>query len=492
VNTLDNLLRHLASLSPEPFDCIVHVGSGAGADPADYSTLSPEHAVLIEADPEAHAALAERFKADPRVTVIQALVAPQNADTSFNRFTLPSLNAPLGLGRLRELYPRIDLVEELRIKSQTLHQLVGEDVLRDRNLLVLDIPGQEAALLRALPSDFLRRFSIMAVLTSTESWLEGAEPLGTTLAILKEKQFELAREISTDPAWPVILVQRDEAKVRLEEELDRNAGLLSSRAAQIKQQSEQIAILTSERDALATRLAALESQHADLANLHSSVQKEHEELQFNHTSLASLHSALAAERDTLSNRLASLETEVKGKMQQELDQRAQLLVAKATQIEQQTVQVAALSSECEALTARISSLEAERHGLATRHTSLETEHSDLVTRHSSLVTAFEELQSQHSSLAAERAALHSDLSTKSTLLEVLSKGRIAQDEQVEKLLQERKTLISDRDALASRASALVSQVEKLEARGKLIDEEFGKAEGQIELIKDIFLREAIR
>jgi DNA repair exonuclease SbcCD ATPase subunit len=197
----------------------------------------------------------------------------------------------------------------------------------------------------------------------------------------------------------------------------------------------------------------------------------------------------------------------------ELDHRAQLLVAKATQIHQQTEQINALTAERDDLATRLSSLESEHSDLVTRHTSLATErealqghhstldstlstltaeHSELVTRHSSLVAERDDLATRHQQLATEREALQSDLTTKSTLLDVLTAGRIAQDKQMEKLLQEQNSLISERDALASRVSDLMSQVEKLEAHAKLIDEEFDKAEGQIELIKDIFLREAIR
>ena len=75
---------------------------------------------------------------------------------------------------------------------------------------------------------------------------------------------------------------------------------------------------------------------------------------------------------------------------------------------------------------------------------------------------------------------------------MLTKGRIAQDEQMEKILSENKSLLSVRDAAHHRISELEHEVAQLRNRAKLLDEEFGKAEGQLDLIKDIFLRESLR
>ena len=141
-----------------------------------------------------------------------------------------------------------------------------------------------------------------------------------------------------------------------------------------------------------------------------------------------------------------------------------MLEEKATQIHQQSE--------------RVTELEAERSALDSRLTALTAKHDELATG--------------NQVLASERDSLYSDLSAKSTLLEVLTQGRIAQDGQMETLLGENKKLATSRDALELRVTELEREVEQLRDRAKLLDEEFGKAEGQLDLIKDIFLREAIR
>jgi len=446
---VDNLLQYLASLSAEPCDCIVHLGAGADASADDYTVLRPKQLVLIEADPEAHTALAERFKDASGVTVIQALVGLATGVATFHRYTLPSLNAPLGLGRLRELYPRIEEIETISLQSSLLHEIWDEKSLGARNLLILDVPGQEAAILRSMPPDFLDRFSDLLAVTAAQIWQEGAETAQTTLAALKEHDFELERESGDDPAWPHFLLRHDSAKAALKQELEHRARLLVTKATQIHQQSEQIAALTTERDDLSVRLAVRDAELADLVTRHTSQVTESEALRSDHSSLSTLHSSLVAERDALAARVSSLE------------------------------------SEKSSLSTLHSSLVAERDALVTENAALRSEHSSLFTLHSSLVA-------ERDALVTEREALHSDLSAKSTLLDVLTKGRIAQDEQLEKLLLEQDGLIAARDDLTSRVAELASQIAKLEAHAETIDEEFGKAEGQIALIKDIFLREAPR
>jgi chromosome segregation ATPase len=127
-----------------------------------------------------------------------------------------------------------------------------------------------------------------------------------------------------------------------------------------------------------------------------------------------------------------------------------------------------------------------------RGNKLESELSSLVTSHSSLVAERDELATRHQALATERDALSSDISAKTTLLEVLTAGRVAQDEQLRNMLQEKQTLESQCGSYSARVTDLEKENADFHTHTKFLDEEFGKAEGQIELIKDIFLRESLR
>lgn len=420
---MNTLLATLAQRDPAPFDSIVHIGCGPYAGLEDYAPLESKHLLLVEADPEAFAELAERHAGSESVTLVQALVRGGVGEAAFHRYSLPMLNSPLGIGRLREIYPRVELLETLPMQATALAALLSEraPALGERNLLVLDIPGQEAAVFPSLPQAFLEKFEWILVFGAREPWHDGGEPLKKTAQALAGFFFETIDHSADDPAWPFLLLRRDSAKVEMQAELEKRASLLVEKGTEIHRQSEQNknlesqnATLRTERDSLATERDALQAERSTLDSRLSTLSSE--------------HSTLVSEREALSTSLEESKAE--------LEKRASLLVEKATEIHQRS----------------------ERN---------------------------KELESQNATLTAEREAL-------ATLLDVLTKGRVAQDEQMEKMLQEKQTLLAQCDAHSARIADLEKENADLRAHTKSIDEEFGKAEGQLELIKDIFLREALR
>jgi hypothetical protein len=315
------------------------------------------------------------------------------------------------------LYPKLRVLEVLKPPTTALQVFLENLILPDggNHLLVIDLPGQEAALLSALPDHSLDRWAWIAIRAAANPPQHAANPVSATRSAMATLHFE-AVELgeSSDPAWPVLLFRRDPVKAGMQAELENRARLLVQKAAQIHQQSERLTQFEAERTALMAESDELASRSQALAVESDALRTE--------------RTALMAERDELASRSQ------------------------------------ALAVESDALRTERAALMAERDELATRHQALVTEHE----------------------------ALSSDLAAKSTLLDVLSAGRVAQDEQMGKILSENKSLISVRDAAQQRISELESEVAQLRSHSKLIDEEFGKAEGQLELIKDIFLRETLR
>jgi DNA repair exonuclease SbcCD ATPase subunit len=257
----------------------------------------------------------------------------------------------------------------------------------------------------------------------------------------EDKAYGLVSAAATAPLLSKIEAQNSSISA-LQSDL---SALISERSTLANEKNDldsRLSTLSSEQSTLATRHQALVTSHSLLAT-------ERDELATRHQALVTSHSLLATEREALAQQLEARSSEV-ALANGELETRARLLVEKATQIHQQGE--------------RVSTLESERDELATRHQALVT---------------------SHSLLATEREAL-------STLLDVLTAGRVAQDEQMEKILSENKSLLYARDASQCRISELEHEVAQLRAHAKFIDEEFGKAEGQLDLIKDIFLRESLR
>ena len=172
---------------------------------------------------------------------MQALVRGEPGPATFHRYSLPMLNSPLGIGRLREIYPRVELLETLPMQATALAALLSEraSALGERNLLVLDIPGQEATVFPSLPQAFLEKFEWILVFGAREPWHDGGEPLKKTAQALAGFFFETIDHSADDPAWPFLLLRRDSAKVEMQAELEKRASLLVEKGTEIHRQSEQ-------------------------------------------------------------------------------------------------------------------------------------------------------------------------------------------------------------------------------------------------------------
>jgi hypothetical protein len=239
---MQTLIEALIGITPTPFDCVVHVGAGRYAERSDYDALRPEHIVLVEGDPDAAANLRDRFQGEERMTVVSSLVGDGESEVTFHRFSLPSFNGPLGMGRLREIYPRITEIESIQLRSRSLSAIGRKQELHlgERNLLILDVPGQEASMLSVLRREELANFSYIILSGCSEAWMEGSVALDKSLATLEDAYFQTVREDNDDPAWPRHLLILDKIKLRMKWELDKNEFMSVERLHQIHQQEEKI------------------------------------------------------------------------------------------------------------------------------------------------------------------------------------------------------------------------------------------------------------
>jgi hypothetical protein len=253
LESMNSLLAALAQADPAPFDCILHIGPGPYLQIEDYAPVQARHLILVEADPDAFVALTGRFSENTEVTVLNTLVQPREGDTLFHRYNLPLLNSPMGLGRIREIYPRVELLESVSLPARTLSALLEEQASRvgSRNLLILEIPGQESAILSTLPPQLASRFPSIILSGAGQSWQEGGEPIQKSTEVLAGLFFEIQGPAPEDSDWPQLLFHRDPLKASLQLDLDaarKDLELARSHAAGLETQRAE---LLAERDARA-------------------------------------------------------------------------------------------------------------------------------------------------------------------------------------------------------------------------------------------------
>lgn len=192
VDALEQVLRSIAHL---PFVAVLHLGAGRDDVLQAYGDHGAQALVLIDADEPAPPDAARR----PGVQWVQACVSADGEPLAWRRYNLPHLDGPADLQPLHTWYPRLQQQALEARPSRSLASLVallGE--APGPRLLVIDLPGQEAALLAGLPAEELQRFDWIVLRGC--SALPGAAAADT----LRAQGFRLLlQDRHTDPLWPV-------------------------------------------------------------------------------------------------------------------------------------------------------------------------------------------------------------------------------------------------------------------------------------------------
>jgi len=291
IDSIGRGLRH-------PAGTVVHVGAGTGAVIEDYRSLNPTRLLLLEGDPDSAVALREHAVAEPVVEVFGDVVARRDMSLHWYRYTLASVNGPVDRGDLVRFYPRLRLLGTQPLKAvafdRWLAQAVGELDDEHSHVLVMDVPGQEAALLQALPQTLLGRFEAVVLKGCAPPAPDGVAPAAFAAARLRERNFEaLGGSDDADPLWPVSAWRFDVQGAELKR--------LRACVARLEEQQQQADRAMQERDAALSAahgaLAAAEKLAADRAAAIETLQKRLGEQQLAADASADEAEAAAGERE---------------------------------------------------------------------------------------------------------------------------------------------------------------------------------------------------
>jgi hypothetical protein len=124
------------------------------------------------------------------------------------------LNGPVDSAALASMYPRLRLVGSIEVQAVALAELVADLALaRDADhshVLVLDVPGQQAALLASLPDSLLTAFDAVLIKSCREAMNPGAASLEQVLEQLCSRCYQrVAGGVQHEPLWPVSLLRLD-------------------------------------------------------------------------------------------------------------------------------------------------------------------------------------------------------------------------------------------------------------------------------------------
>jgi chromosome segregation ATPase len=459
--------------------------------------LAPRRLILVEGDPAAAAELSRRAGSLQGVQVVASSLSPHGGKQRWLQHNVGALNGPLDMEPLRPYYPRLRVMGESRQGSITMLELLDSLGLTERtaqtNVLALDLPGQEEALLSSLPPRRLAQFDTVLLRGCREPLPGGATADAAQRRLHKQCFNKLAVDEVTEPLWPTATFQFDAARFR--------AQRLERQLAEVQATLQAEQARSAERDAAHLTLQAQAEQATQLAST------QQQQIDQQRSTVAALQSRLAVSDEALRQARQAAETAAQ--------QHA------ATLSEWQS-RAAALNEERGQFEAGLKQTQAE---LA----SLKAEAAALQTR---LDQRTEELQQQAHALADALARQERASAERQAATEALTRAKATADAAIDRQSQQLDKVVVERDDLARqarswqaqaaqaqealdhqgrqcaecqsvlddervRAAELEQQLRMLESerkrlaqRQQLLQDEVHRAEGQLEMIKDLLLGDA--
>jgi hypothetical protein len=533
MDILTHILEHLPG---DPLQQILWVGADTLALDA-MAARRDQDVLLVQGDAAEAADMVQRtVGTDARLAVRAAVVTPNGGDVTWHCYSFSDLNGPLEVTGLGRVFPRLYETSRHQVGSLPFAELVDEFTaeLNDestatpsRRALVLDVPGQERALLEALSAEQLRRFGIIVFRGYSERRSNNGSTAGESAAVLERAPFwrPWAASGQAHPLWSVHAFSFDLAAFSRH----RDSALIESLRAQVAE----LEVLPGQMDALhrahdATRQestllrAELLARQEELFQLRAHAEQQAAALASKYRELAE-QSALRAALETQSLALRKahdsnlLELESTRKQLTEAlvwMQRASEASASAAEHQQVATRLQAIVQERELEYA--SSLAASEAKLLAQQQTIESLQARLADLEATLSTATSKLrelvdakdlllQLEHklASADAEIIGLRSEVDTS----KLAHSNAVATQKELSTRLaaaqQERELARQERDQHAKTATARESQLKELtarvgqlegetadaQARLDLMHQELARAEGQLELLRELLLRE---
>ena len=461
---MNNLLRHIREHSTDGLHSAIIIGAGNGSQLSDWRQLGCGHLLLAEAHPRQAEELGRRLRHEQGERLLALAVTadeqPMATLQPLNNLAYSSLNPAIGLF---EHYPNLRSGEALQVPARSLGQLLAEQALDEQqpHLLLFAAPGQAMQLLQGTPASVLQAFTWLLIECSSEPLYRGDAGASDISAWLQGLGYDL---VASDPdaIYPQsqLLFKRNSSAVerlRLSSEV---AELRSQQVHTAQTSKQQIAALqqqVQQRDAALVEQTKLASERQAQIDM---LAKEKSELATAHDALAKDKIALGVARDEQTK----LADERQAQIEALAHEKAELTAAREALANDNTALTQARDEQTKLASERqthIDALVKEKSELATAHDALAKDKTELTKTRDEQTKLANERKAQLDKITAER-------------------------DQVQKSVAEHKKSL---DNAQQQIKTLENETSESQQRQQLLQEELVKAEAQIELIKDLLLRE---
>ena len=470
---------------------ILYAGAGSGTQAVAFChQMEAARALFVEADENLAARLAATVLGNEAWQALAVLLADADDEQEFHLASSQNESGMIEPERLTGLWRNLRRRESRRMQAITIDHLWESVGLPADSFNWAVIDCLPAARILSGGQESLTSWDVVIARVVIDGSLLPAS--GVTKdevdALLAGKGYQLlAIEPERHPAVGLALYVRD-WKIVLESQLSRQAGQL----AHLVQVRDEHATLAAQRlaqvDALTQATEEFQKQQSAMAARQGELEQEVQALTAARNEQATLAAQRLAQVDALTQASEEFQKQLSARTARhgELEKEVQALTAarneKATLATERLAQVDALTQASEefqkqlsAVTARHGELEKQVQALTVARNEQGTLAAERLTQMEALVRAKQALEQQKSVLTEQLGQLEKDV-------KALAQAR---DEQA-KLATERQIQIA---SLQQQMESKRTSDAELSARQQLMHDELLRAEAQIDLIKDVLLRE---
>ncbi|WP_341938862.1 hypothetical protein [Marinimicrobium sp. C2-29] len=431
---------------PQNLSTILHIGAGHADELPEYLNTNTKRIVLVEPNPKLAENLRRQAAEDERVEVLEVAVSDDPQRNLLSEYNIPEAASVYKPDGLYKLYPGLRSIAQHSVEVRQPAALVA-DVLPagESNLLVVQAPGAEQGIIKALAAEnLLERISHLLLTSPEEPCYTSGSAAPEVLDALKEGGFEVAKEDHSNPDWPQWHLT-----------FDARAHTIKVLRTENEQQKQRIQSLAASLD------DERKKAEANTQNLANELKQEKEQA--------------AALKTELENRTNQLKQE--GQKLQEANAKQAKTQDLANELQQEKEQVAALKTELENRTNQLKQGEQKLQEVNAKQTEL----TERFQQHEKTVnTQKEQLErAQTAQATAEQKA--SDLVNRVQSLEQQLRAQQATQQQSDKLLQRMEYLFEQQslqleqaaNALGRHVSATAKTTAKELEAGIQLQQQYG-------------------
>ncbi|WP_027331195.1 hypothetical protein [Marinimicrobium agarilyticum] len=254
---------------PENLETILHIGAGYGEELPSYLDSDAKRILLVEPSSILADSLRRRAAQDGRVQVLEVAVTTDPSLNQLNEYNLPeaaSLYRPTGL---RDLFPGLRITAQHQVDTQTPEQLLAQFPLKgERNLLVLETPGAEQTILKALAeAKLLDNISHIWLTCPRNVYYESASRATDALAELERAGYQIKAEHHSQTDWPqwhlacnpmarqaqALELEKQELTTRLENAMQHSSEM-DNTVAKLQEREVELGAALNQANSMATQL----------------------------------------------------------------------------------------------------------------------------------------------------------------------------------------------------------------------------------------------